>query len=58
LGFKLKRCIFAEISVYEKNGWFMDAHRFLQLQLDEELFPVFYLYTVCAANGREAGQGI
>jgi hypothetical protein len=51
LGFKLKRCIFAEISVYEKNGWFMGARRFLQLQFNEELFPMFYLYAVSAANG-------
>jgi hypothetical protein len=51
LGFKLKKCIFAEISVYEKNTWFMGAHHIIKPELTEKLFPVFYLRTVCAANG-------
>jgi hypothetical protein len=51
LGFKLTKRIFAQISVYEKNGWFMGADHFLQPELTEKLFPVFNLYTVGATNG-------
>jgi hypothetical protein len=51
LRFRLIRRIFAEISVYEKNGWFMGADHILQPELTEKLFPVFYLYTVCTTNG-------
>jgi hypothetical protein len=55
LGFRLTKRIFAEISGYEKNGWFMGAHHIFQPELTEKLFPVFYLYTVCTTNGGEAG---
>ena len=53
------RGVFLHKSVfYEKNGWFVGAHHILQPQHTEKLFPVFYLYKVRTADGREAGQGI